>query len=158
VKALAALVLSIGVLTNPAAALEPEERLSDPVLEERAREISAELRCVVCPNQSIDDSNAPLARDLRRVVRERLADGDSNQAVMAFVTDRYGDFVRLSPPVRPATYALWFGPPLILAAGGAVVAVYLLRRRKSATAPDPLTPEERQRVDELLRRDGEPPA
>jgi cytochrome c-type biogenesis protein CcmH len=120
--------------------------------------LSAELRCVVCPNQSIDDSNAPLARDLRRVVRERLAAGDSDAAVMAFVTDRYGEFVRLRPAVQPATYALWFGPPLILAAGGAVVAVYLLRRRKAATAPDPLTPDERRRVEELLARDRDPPA
>ena len=145
-------------LAMPATALEPEERLTDPALEARARALSAELRCLVCPNQSIDDSNAPLALDLRRVVRERLTLGDSDAAVMRYVTDRYGDYVRLRPPIQPATYALWFGPPLILAAGAAVAAAYLLRRRRAPAAPDPLTPEERRRVDDLLGQEPEPPA
>lgn len=142
----------------PATALEPEERLTDPALEARARALSAELRCLVCANQSIDDSNAPLALDLRRVVRERLTLGDSDEAVMRYVTDRYGDYVRLRPPIQPATYALWFGPPLILAAGTAVAAAYLLRRRRVPAAPDPLTPEERRRVNDLLGNGPEPPA
>ena len=155
---LLATLVCIGVLMMPAAALEPEELLADPALEARARALSAELRCLVCANQSIDDSNAPLAVDLRRVVRERLTLGDSDDAVMRYVTDRYGDYVRLRPPVEPATYAVWFGPPLILAVGAVVAAVYLLRRRRAPAVPDALTPEERRRVDDLLGRGPEPPA
>ena len=138
------------LLAGSAAALEPEERLADPALETRARALSAELRCLVCANQSIDDSNAPLALDLRRVVRERLTAGDSDEAVMRYVTDRYGDYVRLRPPVTPATYAVWFGPPAILIVGAAVTILYLTRRRRAAPTLDPLTVDERRRVDDLL--------
>ena len=147
------LYLTLGaliLLAGSSAALEPEERLADPALEARARALSAELRCLVCANQSIDDSNAPLALDLRRVVRERLYQGDSDDAVMRYVTDRYGDYVRLRPPVTPATYAVWFGPPAILIIGIMVMVVYLMRRRQVIPVPDPLTAEERRRVDDLL--------
>ena len=98
----------------PAHAIQPDEVLADPALEARAREIGRELRCLVCQNQSIDDSDADLARDLRVLVRERLQAGDSDRQVVDYVVSRYGDFVLLRPPVKPATYALWFGPLLIL--------------------------------------------
>ncbi len=137
------------MLAEAAPALEPSERLTDPALEERARDISAELRCLVCPNQSIDDSNAPLARDLRVLVRERLEAGDSDDEVMAFVTDRYGDFVRLNPPFQPNTWLLWLGPAGLLLLGAAAVAALAARRRRAA-AEVPLTDEERQRLAALL--------
>ena len=145
-------LLLIVAWSMPAAALEPDERLDEPVLEARARALSAELRCVVCQNQSIDDSAAPLARDLRLLVRERLVAGDSNDEVLEYVTARYGDFVLLRPPVQPNTYALWFGPAVVLAVAAAVVAVMAARRRRGRMAPDPLTEDERRRVDALLGR------
>lgn len=101
-----AIILSVVVLTGPALSVEPNEVLKDPVLEKRARVISKRLRCLVCQNQSIDDSNAGLARDLRVLVRQRLTAGDSNRAVVEFVVARYGDFVLLRPPVKPTTYVL----------------------------------------------------
>lgn len=105
-------------------AVEPEEVLDDPVLEARARDISQHLRCVVCQNQSIDDSSAELARDLRLVIRERLTAGDTNDEVITFVVDRYGDFVLLKPPFQGDTYFLWFGPFIILLLGGILVFYY----------------------------------
>jgi len=115
-----ALLIGIGTVV----AVEPDERLDDPVLEERARDISQHLRCVVCQNQSIDDSSAPLARDLRIIIRERLSAGDSNDEVIQFVTQRYGDFVLLKPPFKGQTYLLWFGPFLILILGGGLIFYY----------------------------------
>jgi cytochrome c-type biogenesis protein CcmH len=133
------------------AATNPDEILADPVLEQRARELSKELRCLVCQNQSIDDSDADLARDLRRIVREQLVAGKSDAEIIDYLTARYGDFVLLEPPVKPATWGLWFGPALVLliAAGG--IAVYLHRRRPEEEAPPPLSPEERARLKRLLR-------
>ena len=142
----------------PIAALEPDERLDEPALEARARALSAELRCVVCQNQSIDDSAAPLARDLRVLVRERLLAGDSDDQVLAFVTARYGDYVLLRPPVQPNTYALWFGPFAVLAIGVTILAVMAGRRRRGRIAPDPLTEDERRRVDALLDKGPDPSA
>ena len=112
-------------------AVEPEEQLEDPVLEERARDISQNLRCVVCQNQSIDDSSAPLARDLRLIIRERLVAGDSNEEVITFVVERYGDFVLLRPPFQEDTYLLWFGPLIIFLAGGLLVFYYFRRVLKA---------------------------
>jgi cytochrome c-type biogenesis protein CcmH len=152
-RLLAALIL---LLALPAVAVEPDERLGDPALEARARALSEELRCLVCQNESIDSSNAPLARDLRVLVRERLEAGDSDDQVLAYVTDRYGDFVLLRPPVQPNTYALWFGPAAVLLLGIVGMGVYLAARRPARAEPDPLTPEERRRVDALLDR-GDPP-
>lgn len=137
-------------LAQGAAAVEPGERLADPVLEARARALSKELRCLVCQNESIDDSNADLAHDIRVLLRERLAGGDSDQQVRQFVVSRYGDFILLRPPVEPATYLLWFGPALVLALGTAGAALYL-RRRRAADAPAPLSNAERQRLAQLLR-------
>ena len=112
----------------PAVAVLPDEMLKDPAMEARAREISSELRCVVCQNQSIDDSDAPLARDLRLVVREQLTLGKSNADTMDYVVQRYGHFVLLKPPVEPATWALWLGPFAVLLIGGGALAVMSRRR------------------------------
>jgi cytochrome c-type biogenesis protein CcmH len=132
-------------------AVEPSEKLADPQLESRAREIGRGLRCLVCQNQTIDDSNAPLARDLRLVVRERLTAGDSDEAVVEFVHRRYGDFVLMRPPIRYDTYVLWFGP--VLLAGLFAIALYIKSRGRSAPAADGLTAEERAKLAAIL---GEP--
>ena len=144
-RAVLALLL---LVATQAQALEPGEMLADPALEARARDISRELRCLVCQNQSIDDSNADLARDLRRVVRERLQAGDSDPAVIGYVTARYGDFVLLTPPFKPQTWALWLGPPAVLIAG--FIAWLMFVRRRGAMAETPLSDEERRRVASLL--------
>ena len=122
----------------PALAVDPDEILDDPVLEERARDISAELRCLVCQNQSIDDSDAALARDLRLIVRERLLAGDSDAAVMQFVVDRYGEYVRLNPVLAPHTVLLWVAAPLLLLLGATVIFFRTRRRPPPENAP-PLT-------------------
>jgi cytochrome c-type biogenesis protein CcmH len=139
-------------LSFPTLAVIPSERLADPALEARARALSQELRCLVCQNQSIDDSNADLAHDLRVLVRERLAGGDTDAQVLAYLTSRYGDYVLLRPPVEPATYLLWFGPPAILLIGGIVILAGWRRRAASnaATATAPLSAEERRRVAQML--------
>ena len=105
------------ILSAPVLAVQPDEILDDPVLEERAREIGRELRCITCQSQSIDDSDAPLAKDLRIIVRERLVEGDTNEEVIAFVTDRYGDYVRLRPAMRIDTMLLWAAPAIALLLG-----------------------------------------
>jgi cytochrome c-type biogenesis protein CcmH len=120
---------------TPAHALGPSEMLDDPALEERAREVSKGLRCLVCQNQSIDDSDAPLAKDLRVLVRERIEAGDTNEEVVAFVVARYGDFVLLRPPVNAYTIALWVGPALVLIAGATGLVLTIRRRRIAATGP-----------------------
>lgn len=134
----------------PAYAVQPEEVLDDPALEARARDLSKELRCLVCRNQSIDDSGAPLARDLRLLVRERLVAGDSDQDAMAYIVDRYGEFVLLRPPLNAGNLALWFAGPVLLIIGG-VIAVVFVRRRKPAptSSPNGLTEEEAERLSEL---------
>ncbi|MEM7446561.1 MAG: cytochrome c-type biogenesis protein [Pseudomonadota bacterium] len=139
------------VLTLPAFAVEPEEVLDDPALEARARALSLEVRCVVCQNQSIDDSPAQIAADMRRAIRERLVAGDSDEQVLTFLVDRYGDYVLLRPPFRPSTYFLWFGPGLVLLIGVSGV-VWSMRRRSQKPEPDPLTPEEREAVNRILNR------
>lgn len=122
------------ILAAPAAAVQPDEILADPALEERAREISKELRCVVCQNEPIDSSNAGVARDLRLLVRERLVAGDSDEEVVDFVVARYGDYVLFRPPFKPSTYALWIGPFAIMALGAIGVAVMLARRPRRIDA------------------------
>jgi cytochrome c-type biogenesis protein CcmH len=153
VKRLIWLCLLLACLSGGAAlaATNPDEMLKDPVLEARARALSKQLRCLVCQNQSIDDSDADLARDLRRIVRERLVAGDSDQQIIGFLTARYGDFVLLRPPLEPATWGLWFGPGLLLVIAAGGIGVYLIRRRRNQGAPAPLSAEERAQLDELLR-------
>lgn len=144
-------LLMIGVLSAaPLHAVQPDEVLPNAALEQRAREISARLRCLVCQNQSIDDSDAPLARDLRILVRERLAAGDSDVQVRDFVVARYGEFVLLRPPVNHRTLLLWAAPFLILALGLG----YLWRRGRrqlASASATPLSDEERERVEALMR-------
>jgi len=150
----AALAAALACASGPAGGVEPGEMLADPALEARARRISQELRCLVCQNQSIDDSNAELARDLRLLVRERLAAGDSDAAVLAFVEARYGEFVLLRPRLSPYTIALW-GAPLAMILGAVVYLVRRVRRAAPAGAGQaaPLSPAERRRLEELLRRE-----
>jgi len=152
---LAAFVLAMIMLAaahTSALAVEPGEKLADPALEARARKISQELRCLVCQNQSIDDSNAELARDLRLIVRERITAGDTDSQVLAFVEARYGEFVLLRPPFKLHTLLLWV-TPLLLLIGTALV---LRRNAKTRTATTnsqdaaPLSPEEQKRLDKLL--------
>jgi cytochrome c-type biogenesis protein CcmH len=132
------------LLARPAGAVAPDEILPDPALEHRARAISAELRCLVCQNQSIDDSDAPLARDLRLVVRDRLKAGETDEQVRAFVVQRYGEFVLLRPVMAWHTALLWVGPPLVLAL--AVLGIVRTRRRKPGLSDGPLSAEEEERI------------
>jgi cytochrome c-type biogenesis protein CcmH len=145
------------LLAGPVAAVLPEEQLADPALETRAREISRDLRCVVCQNQSIDDSDAPLAADLRAIVRERLTAGDTNDEVMAYIVARYGSFVLLKPPLELQTILLWTAPLLVLIPGGLGVALYLRRRgRAGAADPTPLSAEERRTLAAILKNGDAP--
>jgi cytochrome c-type biogenesis protein CcmH len=147
----AAILVLLLLLPTYALGVEPNERLADPALEARARAISATLRCLVCQNESIDDSNADLAHDIRGLVRQRLVAGDTDTQVRQAIVDRYGQFVLLKPPVEPATYLLWFGPAAMLLAGFAGVAVWLGRRRLPPMDAAPLTPEEQSRLACLMR-------
>lgn len=134
VRILAILFISMALL-SPALAVEPDEVLEDPVLEARARDLSKQLRCVVCQNQDIDSSNAGVARDLRLLVRERLVVGDTDAEVLAYIVDRYGDYVLFRPPWKPTTYALWLAPLVLLIIGGSVVGTILFRRRETSKSP-----------------------
>jgi len=152
-----ALLIALMVLmaAPPAAAVNPQEMLSDPLLELRAREISKGLRCVVCQNQSIDDSDATLARDLRVLVRERLSAGDSDTEVVDYVVSRYGDFVLLKPPFKLATAVLWAGPALFVLLALLAYFAFFRRQRRApeapaAAAPPPLSDDERRKLDSLL--------
>ena len=126
--------------------------LKDPALEARARTIGRELRCVVCQNQSIDDSAAEVAHDMRVAVRERLTAGDSDRGVMDYMVARYGDYVLLQPPFKPGTLVLWLGAPLLLLIGGAALFMAARRRPTAPAAPPPLDDAERARLDSLLKR------
>lgn len=146
------LILAVSMalaLLGPALAVNPDEMLADPALEARARAISANLRCLVCQNQSIDDSDAELARDLRIIVRERLVAGDSDAAVTQYLVDRYGEFVLLNPVVGPHTILLWIAAPAILLVGGGVVWMGARRRRRVASSEVPLSEEEVRALEEL---------
>lgn len=140
-------------LSAPAFAADPSEMLKDPGLEKRAQVLGKDLRCLVCQNESIEDSNADLARDLRIIVRERISAGDSDEQVRRFVVDRYGDYVLLKPPFKASTLVLWLGPFLLFALGLAVVWGFYQRRGREAEAlrPAPLSPDEKRRLDALLK-------
>lgn len=152
----AALVAALVLLAGPAAAVNPDEQLADPAQEARALELSKELRCVVCQNQSIDDSDAALARDLRLLLRERIAGGDTDEQAVNFIVARYGSFVQLRPPLRADTLALWFGPLAVLVLGAVGAAVYLRGRAPAGAAA--LTPEEEARAARMLEGDDLTPA
>ena len=148
----AVLMLSLFLAPNLAKAVLPDEILSDPGLEARARSLSLELRCLVCQNQSIDDSNAELARDLRILVRERLVAGDTDAEALEHIRKRYGDFVLLNPPVQQSTYILWYGPILIVFVGIGLM-LLTVRRKKTAVADAPLNNVERTRLTSALNRE-----
>jgi cytochrome c-type biogenesis protein CcmH len=135
----------------PAGAVQPDEVLSDPVLESRARELSKGLRCLVCRNESIDESHADLARDLRLLLRERLVAGDSDDEAMTFIVDRYGEYVLLTPTTGGSNLILWIAGPAMLGAGGLIAALYLRRRgRGDGPGAEALTEDESRRLDEIL--------
>jgi cytochrome c-type biogenesis protein CcmH len=141
------------MMASPLAhAVQPDEIMSDPARESRARDLSRELRCMVCQNQSIDDSEAPLARDLRLLVRERIAAGDTNAQVIDFLVARYGEFVLLKPRLEPRTMLLWLVPPLALAGGGLALWMQSRRRSRSTAAEEfsKLTAEEEARLERLI--------
>ena len=145
------LAAALAVLAGSAAAVTPDEQLKDPALEARARAVSRELRCVVCQNQSIDESDADLAHDLRVLLRERIAAGDTDAQAKAYLADRYGSFVLLRPPMKGDTAILWFGPLAVLALGGLGVVMYLRGRRPTQAAA--LDPAEEAEVAKLLSPD-----
>lgn len=145
------LCLILMLLAAPAWAVQPDEVLADPVLEARARDISQGLRCLVCRNENIDESNASLARDLRLLVRERLLAGDSDAEVVAYLVDRYGEYVLLEPTADGANLILWVAGPGMLMLALLSAGLYL-RRRASEARPEDLSREEQARLDEILRR------
>ncbi|MEX0969217.1 MAG: cytochrome c-type biogenesis protein [Paracoccaceae bacterium] len=145
------LVLIIALLASPVLAVTPDEMLDDPVLEARARVISKDLRCVVCQNENIDDSNAEIARDLRLLVRERLLAGDSDAEIIASLVARYGEFVLLRPSMTGANVILWWAGPVLLLAGLSLAVVYIRRRPKLATVT--LTKAEEARIAKLLKEE-----
>ena len=151
-RCLFALALAALAWAAPARAVQPDEMLPDPGLEARARNLSRELRCMVCQNQSIDDSDAPLARDLRILVRDRLKAGDDDKHVLDFLTARYGDFVLLKPRFSWETAALWGTPAALLLFGGLGLFIFL-RRRAPAAATSGLTAAEQARVEEILKQE-----
>ena len=152
IKCVQALLLA-AALSSTALAVEPDEMLPDPALEARARAISQGLRCLVCQNESIDESGASLAHDIRVLVRERIKAGDTDQQVVDYLVARYGEFVLLKPPLSWHTVALWGLPPALLLVGIAAM-VMMARRRSAIPASGVLTPAEEARVEELLRREG----
>ena len=148
---LGAVLVSVGLLGGNALAIQPNEVLKDPALEARARALSKDIRCLVCQNQSIDDSNADLARDLRVLVRERLQKGDSDPEILDFLVKRYGDFVLLKPPVKVSTYLLWYGPVGILILGVIGLIVFFRNRRVvPARTTAGLSADEEKRIAALL--------
>lgn len=142
-------VFTILLMVTAAMAVEPNEILDDPVMEARAREISKGLRCLVCQNESIDDSNAELARDLRVLVRERLVAGDTDQQAKAFIVDRYGEYVLLKPVFHMGNALLWLAGPILLLTGGLISGVFI--RRRSSQVAEGLSADEQARLDALLK-------
>ena len=149
---LRSLVLSLALVATPVLAVQPNEVLSDPALEARARTLSKDLRCLVCRNENIDDSNADLARDLRLLLRERLVAGDSDDAAIAYIVDRYGEYVLLNPTSQGANLILWIAGPLMLLLGGVMAGTYVRRRRGLAeAAPQELSQDEEKRLAKILK-------
>ena len=149
-RSLLKLLLTVFCLSTEVLALEPGEILKDPALEARARSISKNLRCLVCQNQSIDDSDAPLAKDLRLLVRNQIVSGKTDEKIISDIVARYGDFVLLNPPINQKTIILWLSPMLILLAGGVSLYIYF-RKRKSAAAEKLLSEAEKEKLAELWK-------
>jgi cytochrome c-type biogenesis protein CcmH len=145
------LMLALALIASPAFAVNPDEVLDDPALEARAREISAGLRCVVCRGENIDESNASIARDLRLLVRERLLAGDSNEEAMAFIVDRYGEYVLMKPTTKGANLILWWAGPALFLTAALGAGFYLRRRSHMAEPAAALSDEEKARLDELMK-------
>lgn len=150
---MAGAALLTGLWCGQALAVRPDEMLTDPKLESRARSLGKELRCLVCQNESIDDSNADLAHDLRVLVRQRLLAGDSDDQVKQYIVSRYGEYVLLKPPFDTETYLLWFGPVILLLGAAGTATLYLRRRAAAGEAP-PLSTYETQRLAVLLDEPG----
>ena len=148
---LGATLALLACLASPALAVQPDEVMKDPTLEARARALSSELRCLVCQNESIDDSEAPLARDIRILIRERIGKGESNDSVRDYLVSRYGDFILLKPPFKPETLILWLSPVLVLGLG---VGAALFAYRRAPSATPRLTAEEEARLAALTAEDG----
>ena len=148
-------LIALWLAAWPALAVEPDEMLADPALEARAREVTRELRCVVCQNQSVDDSDAPLARDIRILVRERIKGGDTDEQARDFIVARYGKFVLLRPPLERDTLLLWFGPGILLLGALGLAWLYLRNLRRDTPAPAPLSDAEEKAVKQRL--DGNAP-
>ncbi len=149
----ALLLLALFCLALPAWAIDDRERLSDPALEAKARALFKEVRCVVCQNQSIDDSETQIAKDLRLIIREQLEEGRSEEQIIGFLTARYGDYVLLEPPFRASTLLLWLSPLIVLLAGGAIAWAALRNRPRAAAAP--LSREEQARLEKLMGSDSQ---
>ncbi|QCO56890.1 cytochrome c-type biogenesis protein CcmH (plasmid) [Pseudorhodobacter turbinis] len=147
-----ALFLSAALIATPALAVQPNEVLSDPVLEARARALSKDLRCLVCRNENIDDSNADLARDLRLLLRERLVAGDSDAAAIDYIVARYGEYVLLNPTSKGSNLLLWIAGPLMLLLGGGIAFAYVRRRNGAEAAVVELSAEEEKRLAEILKK------
>jgi cytochrome c-type biogenesis protein CcmH len=155
-RGLVLLAMAAALLAGGAAhAVQPDEVLKDPAQEERARALSSEIRCLVCQNQSIDDSDADLARDLRLLVRDQIRQGRSDAEIRDFLVERYGAFVLLDPPMQTSTLLLWFGPLIVLAGGAVGLALYYRSRTRASAGADTLTEDERARIARLL--DGNDP-
>jgi len=156
-KHILCVLIAIFALSAPAGAVDPDEILKDPALEERARVISKDVRCVVCQNQSIDDSNSGIAKKMRVLVRDRITKGDTNQQVIDYLVSRYGDFVLLNPPVKAKTAILWFGPAGMIVLGLFGIIFYYRRRSKetaATTGASPLSADEKNRIDALMNEKG----
>lgn len=156
-KKLMIVLAALVALSAPALAVDPDEVLDDPILEQRAREVSKDLRCVVCQNQSIDDSDSGIAKKMRLLVRDRISQGDSNQEVKDYLVSRYGDFVLLKPPVKAKTLILWFGPAVMVVLG--LIGIIFYYRRRAREKPEnagakPLSAQEKARLEALLKEEG----
>lgn len=151
VIALVTALLLAFAFAHPASAVEPSERLANPALEARAEAIGATLRCLVCQNESIEESSADLAHDIRVLLRKRLLAGDTNQQAIQAIVSRYGQFVLLKPPVEPATYVLWFAPAGLLVIGFLGTVLWLRHRRTADAGTAPLSAAEQRRLDNLLQ-------
>ncbi|HYB10848.1 MAG TPA: cytochrome c-type biogenesis protein [Alphaproteobacteria bacterium] len=154
-RTILAMIAVLWMALGLAHAVTPQEMLADPALEARARAIGQGLRCLVCQNQSIDDSNADLAHDLRVLVRQRLMAGDSDAQVVQYIVERYGQFVLLKPPVEPATYLLWLSPGIVFLIGLVGAVAYVRKRQRDLGEVPPLTIEEQRHLAKLLKSDGE---